>query len=359
MQPLKDLYFPADSYKILADDLFNIYPKFSKEDFIKDALNNLDDLELKQRITRTVDLFSKYLPVKYPEALEVLTEYVKGRENNFYYLHLPQYVSTYGLGDFELSMQALKEFTKYSSSEDAIRYFLLKDFDKTMEHVMAFAEDENYHVRRLASEGTRPRLPWCIQLKDIVENPKLTLPILEKLKADPEKYVQKSVANHLNDYSKDHPDFVVGVISKWDSNNKITKWIIGHGTRTLVKQGHQGCLKYLGFGGKPEVKAVIKLNKTKLKMGEELSFDFIIESLAEMEQNLVIDYAIHFMKANGKNTAKVFKLTTKSLKPGALLQFTKKYKYQDLSTRKHYQGKHYLELLINGKSQGKAEFELV
>ncbi len=354
---LKEQYFPAISYQQLAKDLYQLYPKFSVEEFYQQAIQDLDNLELKQRVKRAAQIIRKFLPDNYEAALEILLAYSAKQPNSFYNIFLPQFVQDYGLDHFDLSLQALKEFTKSSSSEEAIRYFLLSDFAATMRYIKDFAQDENYHVRRLASEGTRPRLPWCIQLKMIKENPRLSLPILEMLKTDPEKYVQKSVANHLNDISKDHADFLAKYLADWDVQQPVTKWIIGHGTRTLVKQGHQETLKLLGYE-KAEIAVENFTVPTIVKFGQDLHFSFQLKNPLARAQDLIIDYKISFMRKNGQQNQKVFKLTKCQLAAQADLTLQKYYDFTDKSTRKHYPGEHRLTLLINGQEFNSADFEL-
>ena len=361
MQALKELYFPLNSYLKLAQDLKKIYPKIDVDGFYRDAIENLENLELKQRITRAATTCKKYFPDNYQDSLEILYEYCQSKENNFYYLFLTEYVKIYGLDSkyYDFSMAALKEFTKYSSAEEAIRYFLLQDFDKTMKYIRLWSEDENDHVRRLSSEGTRPRLPWAIQLKQVISNPAITLPILESLKEDPSKYVQKSVANHINDISKDNADWVISQVTQWDLDNNITHWIIKHGTRTLIKQGNKEVLKFLGFTPNPKV--TVKdfiLSATIVQMGDEIEFSFLVQSDSQRVQNLVIDYKLYFMKKNGKQIAKIFKLSNKKIYPKELIKFSKTYLFKDLSTRKHYNGVHSIEVMINGSSFAKQDFAL-
>jgi 3-methyladenine DNA glycosylase AlkC len=257
-------------------------------------------------------------------------------------------------------MQALYQMTKRFTAEGAIRPFIQKYPDKTLEILSEWAEDENCHVRRLVSEGTRPRLPWTMQLKQFIEDPQPVLRLLEKLKSDPELMVRRSVANNLNDIAKDNPDLVVQTLSRWKKvEDEGTQWLIRHAARTLVKQGNKDVLTILGYSPKVDIAvSKIKLNNSTLKMGEALSFSLEVKSRAKHAQTLVIDYVIHHVKANGKLAPKVFKLTNKTLEPGQALTISKTHPFRFITTRKYYPGRHLLEIQVNGVKYGKAEFVL-
>jgi hypothetical protein len=196
--------------------------------------------------------------------------------------------------------------------------------------------------------------PW-------IKDPRPVLALLDKLKADPVLMVRRSVANNLNDISKDNPVLVVETLQAWQkTDNEGTQWIIGHAARTLVKQGHHDTLMLLGYSPTRAVRvSAIRLNKTTIHLGEDFVFEFEIYSEADLPQNLVVDYVIHHMKANGKTTPKVFKLTTKQLKGGHdTLKVSQKHSFRPLTTRKYYPGKHVLEIQINGEIHARIEFEL-
>jgi 3-methyladenine DNA glycosylase AlkC len=269
-------------------------------------------------------------------------------------------VAKYGLEHYDLSMQALYQMTKRFTAEGAIRPFLQKYPEQTLEILSEWAEDENCHVRRLVSEGTRPRLPWAMQLKQFIEDPRPVLELLEKLKSDPELMVRRSVANNLNDIAKDNPDLVVKILRQWKKiKDEGTQWLIRHAARTLVKKGNKDVLAILGYSPKVDISiSKIKLDNSTVKMGEALNFSFEVKSTAKQAQNLVIDYVIHHVKANGKLTPKVFKLINKNLESGQALKISKTHPFRFITTRKYYPGKHALEIQVNGSSYGKVSFEL-
>ena len=261
------------------------------------------------------------------------------------------------MNDYKTSIKALRDFTQHSSSEFAIREFLNKDFDRTITHMLKWTEHENEHIRRLASEGSRPRLPWARKLQQVIDKPVLAWKILNNLKNDPAIYVQKSVANHLNDISKDNADWLINKLNKWP-NKKTPQWIIKHGCRTLIKQGHTPALSLLGFS-KPNIKTdQFKIISTKVKIGDSLGFNFKIINNAKENQNLVIDYNIHFRKKNGKLIPKTFKLKTFTIEKSDSVKINKSHALKLMSTRRLYAGEHLLEILVNGISYEKQSFML-
>ena len=270
------------------------------------------------------------------------------------------YVGINGLGHFDLSMNLFKEMTKRSSSEFGIRYFLLAEPVRTLSFIETWLNDPNHHVRRLISEGTRPRLPWAMQLPVFIDDPSPVLSLLETLKDDNEEYVRRSVANNLNDISKDHPDIIANIAAQWlkgADKNRIK--LIRHACRTLIKQGHKATLKALGYDA-----PLVKLEKLEIltpqvNFGDALLFELSLVSTSEQEQNLIIDYAIHHRKANGKSSPKIFKWKTCVLAPSAALSSKRKHAIKKITTRTYYSGSHRVEIFINGISFGSKGFELV
>lgn len=347
-------------YRALATEIGKVYPALDEEAFYAHAIQELDTLELKDRMRRATETCRAFLPPEYPAALEILKTVAPQVPTGFVSIFFPDFVALYGLDHFELSMEALKYFTPFSSAEFAIREFLRQDFDRTIQVMYQWAEDEDPHVRRLASEGSRPRLPWSFQLKNLVEDPSPAFPILEKLNQDPELYVRKSVANHLNDISKDHPEKVLAWIRTWDRSHPHTEWIVKQGARTLIKQGHPGALELRGFSPDPQVE-VLKFTTLpeSLQLGETLQLAATLRSTSDQDQQLAIDYSIHYVKKSGNPSEKVFKWKEMELPAGATVEISKKQVVKDFSTRKHYPGFHRIELIINGQKPSSSGFELV
>lgn len=359
MEPLKEMFNPA-YYTHLAGSIKKNYPLFERDLFINEATHNLKILSLNQRLRNTSVVLKKYLPDNYNAALEILKEVITQQQRGYTTLVFPDYVSLYGLDFFEASMKALKFFTIFGSSEFAIRVFLKKDFKKTINLMEQWANDTNVHVRRLASEGSRPRLPWSFKLEEVIKNPHSTQKILDTLKSDSELYVKKSVANHLNDISKDNPDYMINVVKHWDKKNIHTAWIVKHASRTLIKKGNAKTLDVFDFEKKPLVVIEkFKIQKAKIKLGEKLQFDFKIKSLKNKSQKLVVDYIIHYKKKSDRNSQKVFKLKEINLQSKQTVAINKSQLFKNFTTRKHHSGKHLIEIMINGTVVAKKEFSLI
>ncbi|MCJ7735313.1 MAG: hypothetical protein MUP11_12295, partial [Anaerolineales bacterium] len=212
----------------------------------------------------------------------------------------------------------------------------------------------------LASEGCRPRLPWGLRLRELVVDPSPILPILEKLKNDPREEIRRSVANNLNDISKDHPDLVVEILSSWqDQDDSDRCRLIKHALRTLLKAGHPGAMSLIGFSSTPEIRVEnIRLEPREILLGEEVIFSFEILSTSQEEQQLMVDYVVHFLKASGTHTPKVFKLSQKTLKPGERIKITRKHGIKPITTRKYYPGVQIFQPQVNGRGFGKVEVVL-
>ena len=356
---LKEM-FNKKFYEHLALEFANADKNFHPVKFVKDVAKNIEQLSLNERLRNTSIVLKKYLPSDYKKSIELLFRIVPNISRNYTTLVFPDFVGLYGHNNFNLSMDALKYFTRFGSSEFAIREFLKRDFNKTIKVMNGWADDKNYHVRRLASEGSRSRLPWSFKLDEVIKNPQITQSILEKLKSDDELYVRKSVANHLNDISKDNTEWMLQLLNSWDKSNVNTFWIIKHASRTLIKKGNADSLSLFAFEKNVKISVVnFKLNKSTLKLGESLQFEFDVISEKSKPQKLVIDFAIHYVKKSGVLSAKVFKLKEIDLKASQLIHISKKHRFQDFTTRKHYPGNHIIEILINGKSILNKQFELL
>jgi len=264
------------------------------------------------------------------------------------------------LGDFEGSLLLLKDMTRHFSSEFDVRYYLQADEKHALAIMEDWVTDPDYHVRRLVSEGTRPRLPWGMKLSGFVADPAPLLPLLEALKDDETEYVRRSVANNLNDIAKDHPDLVAEIAGKWlKGANKNRKRLVNHACRSLIKQGHQKTLKILGYDTPEIVLENLEILTPEVLFGEALVFDMQLSSISDKNQNLIIDYVIHHQKANGTMSPKVFKWKRLTLAASKALRAQKKHAIRRITTRKYYAGRHALEIMVNGVSVGKREFELL
>lgn len=356
---LKEIFNP-ERLKHIATEMTAVYPEFNANAFLTMANQGLGDLSIMQRMARVSECLHAVLPLNYAASLKLLRALAPRLNSGFVSISLPHYVATYGDHAFDQSMDALKYFTTFGSAEFAIRYFLRSELERTLAVMHDWSLDENEHVRRLASEGCRPRLPWSFRLEQIQADPTLAAAILDNLKADTSLYVRKSVANHLNDITKDHPDWVLDLIEAWSLENKHTAWIAKHALRSLIKQGNQRALAIIGASGKPEVEiSDVKVEPAVIGLGEKISLSFKVKSTVEGSQRLVIDYAIDYVKANGSTSSKVFKLKALTL-PGKSVEFIARGQHiKELTTRKHYAGRHAVHILVNGERLASTAFEIL
>jgi 3-methyladenine DNA glycosylase AlkC len=355
---LKDL-FDETSYRRIAVDLAELDPGFDSARFLAHTLDGLTERSLLQRLRRTSEAIRATLPQPFPIALARLRKLAPRLQRGLVSLVLPDFVGLYGLDHFELSMEALRFFTPFGSSEFAIREFLRRDLHRTLAVMEAWSRDPDEHVRRLASEGCRPRLPWSLKLDELIGDPSPTLPILQNLRADPSLYVRKSVANHLNDITKDHPDWVLERIGDWDVRDERTAWIAKRALRTLIKRGDRRALGVIGAGNRAEVAVEeFTVNPRRVSLGDGIALLVRLRSTAKHPQKLVIDYAIHYAKQSGASSEKVFKWKETTLASDASVDLTKRQRLQDFTTRKHHPGRHRVELMVNGARLAEAAFVL-
>jgi 3-methyladenine DNA glycosylase AlkC len=357
-------FFNVELIRSLADEIGAVYAPLDRRRFVQDGLAGLEVLELTARGAHLAQVMRRHLPQDYEAAVGVLLaslgpEHVQSETFGmapFRYLPHTCFVATFGLEHFETSMQAQYELTKRFTAEGSIRPFLVRYPEQTLERLRHWAADPNVHVRRLVSEGTRPRLPWAPRLRAFQEDPAPVLALLELLKDDPQRYVQRSVANNLNDIAKDHPERVVDVCRRWREGAAAgagvaagRQWIVGHALRSLVKKGDAGALGLLGAGAAPRIELrQVKITPRRPCIGSQVSIAFEVASTGRVAQDLMIDYRVHFVKANGAARVKVFKLKRVQLPARGALQLRSKISLADMTTRKHYAGRHALELLVNG-----------
>ena len=355
---LKEI-FNAERLQHIADEMSAVYPAFKAQAFLEHASRGLAELSVMQRMARVAESLHAVLPLDYEDSLDVLRELAPRLNSGFVSICLPHYVASYGAGAFDTSMEALKYFTTFGSSEFAIRHFLRADLERSLERMHDWTRDENHHVRRLASEGSRPRLPWSFRLEAVQADPQLAAGILDRLKADESLYVRKSVANHLNDVTKVHPQWVLDTIEGWSLENKHTAWIAKHALRSLIKQGDSRALTVIGAGAKAEVELLdVKVEPAEVKLGDAITLSFVVKSTVAHEQRLVIDYAIDYVKANGGVSRKVFKLKTAGLVGFGEVIVGRRQVIKDFTTRKHFVGRHGVRVMVNGKTLAKTAFNI-
>ncbi|UTW62395.1 DNA alkylation repair protein [bacterium SCSIO 12741] len=359
MEPLKNLI----SEKLIlqyADEIHALHASFDRKSFLNAVLNEQwEERELKDRINHLAITIHEHMQLDFNQEMEVLEQVAANLPTGFEFMVLPTVVEKYGLDEVTRSLKAIHWLTRFSTGEFAIRPFIKADPKGIMDTMLKWSKDENEHVRRLSSEGCRPRLPWGGNLKMFQNDPAPILPILENLKSDPSLYVRKSVANNLNDISKDNPEMVLDIAERWMKKaTKETQWIVKHALRGLLKQPHPRALELFGYGN-PEKVVVrnLRLDQAKPKMGDTLNFDFEVE--APQTGKLRIEYIIYYQKKNGKQAPKVFQVSEGEWKKGEKRLFSKKQSLADMTTRKHHPGLHDLRIRVNGEEKTSQEFTLM
>lgn len=366
---LKDLLFNETKVKRLATEIKAAYPDFDSKGFCKKVVSAFPKQELMERIAGIRDALHEFLPSDYRQAVAVIIaalpaplDETKSDDDfgEFIYAPYSYYVAKYGCEKkyLSVSLKALEEITKRFSCEAALRDFLNAFPAETMTAVERWSKSKNYHVRRLASEGTRPNLPWA---KKIQYDVTVMLPILDTLHADSTRYVTRSVANHLNDVSKLDGELVVRTLKRWQKEKKQSAtelaFMIKHALRTLIKNGDSAAQSLLGFDS-PKVAVKTSLDKKKLSVGETQSFTVSITNESDAQQSLLVHYLIHFKKANGTQSPKVFLLGKKTLAPYETITLSKSHALKPMTTRVLHSGEHRLEIKINGTSFGDYTFLL-
>lgn len=361
----KDEINPAVVVRIGAA-LAAFQPGFPEDAFAADGRRGLAGLEMKDRVRHVMAALSRHLPDDFPQALEavrqaalLLDEDGQPLLSGFAAWPLIDWVGEYGLDHPDLSLEALRRMTHRFSAEFAIRPFLLQHSESTLATLRTWIDDDDHHVRRLISEGTRPRLPWGRRLPMFMDDPAPVLALLESLKDDPEEYVRRSVANNLNDIAKDHSDLVAEVGARWMKGaGRARQRLVRHGLRTLVKQGHESALKALGYNTRPGVKVELSLENDALRVGQSLNLDIQITSTRRRAQKLVVDFAVYFRKSDGSLAPRIFKWKVVDLPSGGHVRLRKKHMMVPRSVRPLYPGRHEVALLVAGREFSRRAFLL-
>ena len=361
---LKDQLFNEGKLRYLAG-LFG--DSLDQARFVREVMAKLPELELKARIAHISEVLAAHLPDEFPKAAKVIEaalpppldpSRLDGDFGDFIFSPLGAFVARYGLDVPELALPLLKEITKRFSVEFDIRHFLNADPEAVMQVLHSWAEDENYHVRRLVSEGTRPVLPWGVKVGLSVQEP---IGLLDKLYHDKARFVTRSVANHLNDITKKDPDLVLETLARWRQEGRQNAaeldWIERHALRSLVKKGHQGALERLGYRPAPAIAVEMAFTEA-LEIGEVGELEVVIK--ATQDERLMVDYGIEFVKKNGARRPRVFKLKKLVIKAGERVKLTKNHRFlKGASTFTHFAGIQLIYMQINGQRFGEQEFELI
>lgn len=352
---LKDI-FDDKMLAYISQQIKAVYPSFKEKTFYDEVMKDLQRRSFSERAQHISDTLHTFLPSSYNKAIDIIEnalgpeiaeEGIEGYDC-FYVMPLGTYVRDFGLDEFERSMRALKEMTKRFSSEWPIRRFIEKDEAKVFAYLSVWAKDENCHVRRLVSEGTRPRLPLGTHLKKYIQDPRPVLRLLQRLKNEPTRLVQRSIANNLNDIAKDHPTLVTNFLEGWKKDKvKDVDWIISHACRSLIKNGDKKALRLMGYQTEIKINNLcLNVMKPEVTLGGFLEFEINFE--LEEECKLVVDYVLFFKKAKGTLKPKVFKLSNKVFYNTKKIHLTKKHPLKEATTRKYYEGVQAIAVQING-----------
>lgn len=348
---------------------------FDTAAFLQQVEPGYESLELMERGQRIAQALQAHLPQDIPHALAVLVDSMDppmgldaagepdaGDRPYSAFLYLPYslYIGSHGLAHFDAAMAAQHALTQRFTAEFCIRPYLLHHQHATLARLRDWAQDGNAHVRRLVSEGTRPRLPWAPRLPAFQKDPQLALPLLDALKDDPSSYVRRSVANHLGDIAKDHPDLAVVTARTWlQGANAQREALIRHGLRFLIKRGDAGALDALGVGHAVtlDVRAA-RMLPARARIGDKVRIEAELHNPTPQPQRVLADLKVHYVKAHGGAAPKVFKLQTLDIAFGATVAVGKTLSLQQMTTRTHYPGAHQVELVLNGRPQPLGQFQL-
>jgi 3-methyladenine DNA glycosylase AlkC len=367
-EPLKNYYGPDVPARI-ARMIKDVDSAFEEDAFLADALDGYQALELTPRARQIAQALGRHLPQDYEQAIEILIASLGPKlqvaeltgMDVFVYLPHVFFVAKFGVDHFEASMRAQYELTQRFSAEYSIRVFLERYPQQTLGRLREWAFDSNAHVRRLVSEGTRPRLPWAPRLRAFQDDPRPVLELLDILKDDPELFVRRSVANNLTDIGKDNPAALIETCRRWMRDASPQRsWLVRHALRSAVKRGEPEALEILGFLPATGVQVgEIDITPAMASIGDSITFTVELSNEGSATQRLLIELRVHFVKANAHPSPKVFALKELELRPNGSVQLTKKISLAQHTTRTHYPGQHRVEVLVNGRPSATGVFDIV
>lgn len=365
---LKNSYGPQVPTQI-SEMISAVHPQFDAAGFVAASLDGYDELELMERGRHIAAAMAQFLPADPAESIDILLRSLPSEDEvanwtgiaGFVFMPHGVFVANHGLACFEESMKLQYEITKRFTSEFSIRTFIAGDYDRTMKRLTKWAHDPNEHVRRLVSEGTRPRLPWAQRLPIFMNNPAPVIALLELLKDDPSSYVRRSVANNLNDIAKDNPGVTVEVAQRWwdETESPERRALIRHALRTLIKSGDPAALAVLGYASSEAI-ALDKFfaDPANPRIGESVRIGVTATNTSDQPVRVLVDLAIEFVKANGSASPKVFKGSELELPANGSATVKKTVSLRQHTTRKHYPGTHRVAALVNGVWHPAGAFEL-
>lgn len=359
-------------------DLKVVISDFDARAFVSRVMDSeWENREFKQRCSYITTVLKEFLPADYKVAIAKILELLEYVENTHpdysviddkkfgltleYGAVLDNYIEQYGLDDYETSIKAIEKITQFTSCEFVTHPFIIRYPDKMMAQMLAWSKHSHWGVRRLASEGCRPRLPWAMALPNLKKDPSPILPILENLKNDPARFVRLSVANNLNDIAKDNPQVVIDLVKKWQGESQEVDWVIKHGCRTLLKQGNREMMELFGFGAVPGNISIkdFQISTPEVKIGSWLEFSFKLLNNNDTKAKIRLEYGLYYQKANGTLTKKVCKISEKEYAANSVTQINRKHSFKVVTTRKFHLGLHQVAVIINGNEFEKYDFELI
>ncbi|MCR6718749.1 MAG: DNA alkylation repair protein [Chitinophagaceae bacterium] len=363
---LKDLYSPAFIDQFLPSAQ-RVIPEFDPNAFRKSVFNKeWPAMELKARMRHLAVCLHSFMPKNFSKASKLLIalvdELTASRMTGYglEFMFIPDYVALYGLDDLAAANKAMERITQFSSCEFAVRPFILKYPAEMAQQMLKWSLHKDEKVRRFASEGIRPRLPWAMAIPALKKDPSPVLPILENLKNDPSAFVRKSVANNLNDISKDHPDVLLNIARKWKGNSANTDAIIKHASRTLLKSAHPGVLRYYGLHKNDAINVEsFSIAAARVKWGGDLSFQFSVINTGKKTADVRLEYSLYFLRKNGQLSKKVFKISERKLAANEKITLIRKHSFRAITTRVYYPGQHEVAVVVNGKEFHKGSFLLL
>lgn len=358
-ETLKNQFFQRPFFTSLSKRIKAEYPDFDSRRFFR-LLHDADweGRELKARMRHASEVLGQTLPQDYRNALGILLQ-VEKHFRGFDHLLFADFVERFGVDDYQASIPALERLTR-TTAEFAIRPFIEKYPKKTMAQMKKWARSKHEHVRRLASEGCRPRLPWGAALAEFKKDPRPILPILDQLKADPSEMVRRSVANNLGDIAKDNPDIALATARRWLKESRDHEPLLKHGLRSLLKKGDSRALALFGLDVKTKAKVTrLAVVPKRIRIGETAQLDFELVSGERTAKPVRLEYVIEYARPNGRASRKVFQIKQVRLQPGKPVQMRRKLSFADRSTRKHHPGDHSLTLVVNGNPAKTTRFSLV
>ncbi|MEM8618930.1 MAG: DNA alkylation repair protein [Actinomycetota bacterium] len=341
---------------------------FPTETFLAECRDGYDELELRPRARHIADALARALPADRAVAIRMLIDALRNEGPpeelrgmaSFRYLPLSDFIGEHGLDHFEISMVALREITVRFTAEFAIRPFLEAQTVATLDQCRRWTGDESEHVRRLVSEGTRPRLPWAPRLRLFMEDPAPVVELLERLKDDDSEYVRRSVANCVNDIAKDHPDVAVDIARRWWPDAPVDRQrLVKHALRTMIKQGNPDALEVIGYGRDSPLHVVASgYEPAEVAIGASTHVWIELHNPTDRPLGALVDFRVHFVKANGSTSPKVFKGAEMDVPPGATATVRKKVSLRVHTTRTPYPGRHRVDVLVNGDPRPIGAFDV-